>query len=329
MNTLLRPRLGVALLTLLGAAHLPAQTSGETATPAELVEALHATFGKHPARAVHAKGIVLTGMFTPDEQAAALTKAFFLQDVTSVVTIRFSNFTGQPDIPDNIPAANPRGLAIRIATPDGVSTDIVAHSFNGFPTATSEEFRELLLAIAVSGPDAAKPTALDRFLAAHPIAKTFLTTQKTPASYATAAYFGVNSFKFINRQGQSHYIRYLFIPTAGEHYLTPDVLAKMDPQYLANEIRARIALGPIEFQLYAQVAEAGDVIENPAVTWPDQRRRVLLGTIKLEELAANTPEEDKALSFNPGRVPDGIEPADPMLKMRAAAYPISVHERRR
>lgn len=329
MNTLLRSRLVVALLTLLGTTQLPAQVGGETATPAELVEALHTAFGRHPARAVHAKGIVLTGMFTPDERAATLTKAFFLQDVSSVVTIRFSNFTGQPDIPDNIPAANPRGLAIRIATPDGVSTDIVAHSFNGFPTATTDEFRELLLAIAASGPDAAKPTALDRFLAAHPMAKTFLTTQKTPASYATAGYFGVNSFQFTNRQGQSHYIRYQFIPTAGERYLAPEALAEMDPQYLANEIRARIALGPIGFELYAQVAETGDAIENPAIAWPDQRRRVLLGTIRLEELAANTPEEDKALSFNPGSVPDGIEPADPMLKMRAAAYPVSAQERRR
>lgn len=329
MKPISRSLLIATLLAPLVTTHLPAQTDGQAATPAGLVDALHAAFGQHAARAVHAKGIILVGMFTPDEQAAALTKAFFLQDVSSVVTIRFSNFTGIPDLPDNIPAANPRGLAIKIATPDGVSTDIVAHSFNGFPTATSDEFGELLRAIAASGPDAAKPTALDRFLDAHPIAKTFFSTQQTPASYATIGYYGVNSFQFTNRQGESRYIRYQFIPTADEHPLSPDELAKMDPQYLANEIRDRIALGSIEFKLYAQVAETGDEIENPAVAWPDQRRRVLLGTIKIEKLASNTPGEDRELSLNPGNVPDGIKPADPMLKMRATAYPISVRERRR
>ncbi len=50
--------------------------------------------------------------------------------------------------------------------PDGSTTDIVGHSFNGFPTATSDAFPRPRLAIAASGPDAAKPTALDGFLEA-------------------------------------------------------------------------------------------------------------------------------------------------------------------
>lgn len=329
MKTIARSLLATTLfLPAFGAVDPAAGTDAPSVTPASLVDALHATFGRHPARAVHAKGVILEGMFTPDEQAATLTKAFHMRNVSSVVTIRFSNFTGIPDIPDNIPEANPRGLAIRFKTPDGVRTDIVAHSFNGFPTATSGEFQQLLQAIAASGADAAKPTALDRFLGGHPIAKTFLTTQKTPASYATIAYYGVNSFKFTNQQGQSHYVRYQFVPTEGEQLLTPDELAKKGPQYLADEIRTRIARGPILYHLYAQIADAGDVIENPAIAWPDQRRRVLLGTIKIEKLASNTPGIDRDLAFNPGDIPAGIEAADPMIGMRAAAYPISARERR-
>lgn len=50
------------------------------------------------------------------------------------------------------------------------------HNSNGFPTRTSTEFRELLLAIGASGKGAPQPTPLDTFLASHPIAKTFLTT---------------------------------------------------------------------------------------------------------------------------------------------------------
>ncbi|MEO6992944.1 MAG: catalase family peroxidase [Lacunisphaera sp.] len=329
MKIITRSFLATALLTpFFGATPSPARTDAQPATPASLVDALHAAFGQHAARAVHAKGTILEGTFTPDAQAATLTKAFHLQDVASMITVRFSNFTGIPDIPDNIPGANPRGFAIKFTTPNGVTTDIVAHSFNGFPTATSDEFQELLLAIAASGPAATKPTALDKFLEGHPIAKTFLTTQKTPASYATIEYYGVNSFQFTNKAGQSHFIRYQFVPTAGAHLLTSEELAKKDPQYLSEEITARVARAPILFKLYAQIAEDGDAIENPSVAWPDQRRQVLLGTIKIDSLASNTPEADQALAFNPGNIPAGIAAADPMIKMRAKAYPISVKERR-
>jgi catalase len=304
-----------------------AQPVNPPAAPSDLVNAFHAAFGDHHARAVHSKGIILGGSFIPDEQAAALTLASHLQEEPSRVVVRFSDFTGLPDIPDNISAASPRGLAIKFILPGGANTDVVCHSFNGFPVATSDEFRLFLLSIGASGPNATKPTALDHFLDTHPFTKTFLTTQNLPASWATAAYFGVNSFKFTNWQGAPHYIRYQFIPTAGEHYLTPEELAKKDSQFLTDEIKARAAAGSFGFSFYAQLADQSDDIENPAIAWPDIRRRVLLGTVTINKLSTNTPEEDKATQFNPGNLPAGIEMADDMVKLRAAAYPISVKER--
>src|SRR5207237_4555591 len=116
------------------------QQSDQKSTPAELVDALHTAFGNHHSRAVHAKGIMLEGIFTPDEGAATITKAAHLQSVPSKVVVRFSDFTGIPDIPDNVGAANPRGFAIKFIMPDSLTTDIVAHSFNGFPTANSDQF---------------------------------------------------------------------------------------------------------------------------------------------------------------------------------------------
>jgi catalase len=302
-------------------------SAGQTSSPAQLVDALHSAFGKHPARAVHAKGIILEGDFTPSAHAASLTTAAHLQKTRSAITVRFSDFTGIPDIPDNIGLANPRGFAIKFRLPDGSNTDIVGHSFNGFPTPTTDQFRELLLAIAASGPDAAKPTALDRFLGTHPIAKTFLTTQKTPASFGTIAYFGVNAFELTNRAGERHYVRYQFLPVGGEHLSTADDLAKAGPNYLMDEIRSHVAKGPIKYEMYAQLAEPGDVITDPSVAWPDSRKKVLLGTIEIRRLASNTPEQDKALAFSPNNLPDGIKTADPMLEFRSKAYPISVKER--
>ena len=296
-------------------------------SPNDLVDALHTTFGDNHSRAVHAKGIVLEGLFTPDGSAAALTKAAHLQSAASKVTVRFSNFTGIPDIADNNGAANPRGLAIKFSMPGGFTTDIVTHSFNGFPTSNSDDFRDLLLSIHASGPDAAKPTALDKFLDGHPIAKTFLTTQHNPASYATIGYFGVNSFKFTNKEGVSHYIRYQFIPLDGESFLTAEQFSAKTPNYLQDELRTRIAAHPIRFQLFAQIAEEGDMIEDPSRAWPDSRKRVSLGVIELQKLTANTIEEDKKLFFIPNNLPIGIETADPMLNFRSSAYPISVQHR--
>ncbi len=304
-----------------------AQAPGQTSTPAELVDALHSAFGEHHARAVHAKGIILEGIFTPDVNASGLSKAFHLQKQVSKVIVRFSDFTGIPDIPDNSGSANPRGFAIKFQSPDGTSTDIVGHSFNGFPTSNSDQFRELLLAIGNSGPQAAKPTALDKFLESHPVAKTFLTTQKTPASYATSDYFGVNAFKFTNKEGVSHFVRYQFIPEDGEQLLTEAQMANAGPEYLQQEIKTRISKNPIRFKMYAQIAEDSDNIKDPSVAWPASRKLILLGIVEIQKMGSNTVQEDKSLFFIPNNVPDGIQTADPMLDFRSKAYPISVKER--
>lgn len=301
----------------------------EQFSPKQFVEALHAAFGSHHVRAVHAKGIILEGTFTPDPQAATLTVAPHLQNTPSTVIVRFSDFTGLPDIPDNADAANPRGFAIRFTLPDGMNTDIVGHSFDGFPTASSNQFHELLMALAASGPGAAKPTALDKFLESHPVAKTFLTTQNTPASYGTIMYFGVNAFQFTNKAGASHYVRYQFVPDGGEQLLTAGQAKQESANYLQDEIKTRIAKGPIRFTLYAQLAEAGDKYDDPSIAWPASRKRVPLGVITIAKLGANTPEQDKATAFLPNNVPVGIKPADPMIELRSRAYPISAEERRR
>ena len=310
-----------------GSGRADAQTNGQAATPAQLVDALHAAFGDHHARAVHAKGIILEGQFTPDPGAANLSTAFHLQKTSSRVMVRFSDFTGIPDIPDNSGLANPRGFAIKFELPDGRSTDIVAHSFNGFPTENPDQFRELLLAISTSGPTATKPTALDRFLDTHPVAKTFLTTQKNPASYASIAYFGVNAFTFTNSNGVSQIIRYQFIPVEGEALLTAEEMMNKGDAYLQDEIKSRIAAKPFHFKMFAQLAEPGDKFADPSIAWPDTRRRILLGIIEITKLANNSPIADKALSFSPNNIPAGIQTADPMLDFRSRAYPISVKER--
>jgi catalase len=296
---------------------------------AHLVDDLHAVFGKHHARAVHAKGVILEGNFAPAEAAHAFSNAAVFAGATVPVTIRFSDFTGIPDIPDNIGEANPRGLAIKFRAGGDADMDVVTHSFDGFPTATADEFGVLLRAIASSGPGAAKPTSLDKFLESHPLAKRFLTTQRPPpVSYATTAYFGVNSVAFVNAKGERHFVRYRFVPEAGEHYLDEATRRSMGPNYLSEEIAKRIAATPIRFDWYAQLAEPGDKIEDPSIAWPETRTLAKLGTISVERIAPDQATADKSLLFMPGTFPNGVELADPMLAVRNAAYPVSFGERR-
>ena len=119
--------------------------------PAQLVQDFHAAFGEHHARAVHTKGLILQGTYTPSTEASELCRAQLFAESSVPVVVRFSDFTGLPNIPDTEVKANPRGFAIKFLMPDGSETDIVNHSFNGFPVSTSSDFSALLQAIARSG----------------------------------------------------------------------------------------------------------------------------------------------------------------------------------
>jgi catalase len=323
-------RSGTAQVVLvIGSAAVCPAGAGEPAheTPASMVDAFHTAFGEHHARAVHAKGIMLEGTFTPAPEAKAIARAMLFYEGTIPVTVRFSDFTGLPDIPDTIPDANPRGLAVKFRMSGGRETDIVTHSFNGFPVATVDEFAVFLRAIGASGPEAPHPTAIESFLTTHPIAKAFVTTQKPPpVSYATAAYFGVNSFAMLDPAGKKRFVRYRFVPVSGEHYLQTAALAAKGPNYLRDEIAARVAKAPAKFEWFAQLAEGGDAIEDPSVAWPESRTLVHLGTITIKAIDVR-PNADKELLFLPGRLCAGIETADPMLNVRNAAYPISFGQR--
>src|SRR6202165_2442779 len=145
--------------------------TSSTPSPAlieHLLDALDALSGLHPGfRPAHAKGLMCSGTFTPAPEAAKLTRAPHASRPSTHVTVRYSNSTGVPTIPDNDPArSGPRGIAVRFHLADHLHTDIVAHSTNGFPVRTGEEFLEFLRAAAAAG--AGNPEEMGAFLATHP-----------------------------------------------------------------------------------------------------------------------------------------------------------------
>jgi catalase len=296
--------------------------------PAQLVQDFHAAFGEHHARAVHTKGLILQGTYTPSAEAREVCRAQLFMESSVPVVVRFSDFTGLPNIPDTEVKANPRGFAIKFLMPDGSNMDIVNHSFNGFPVSTSSDFSALLQAIAHSGGEPTPGSDLDKFFGSHPTAKTFLTTQtQLPQSWATTSFYSVNAVQFTDDQDRNRFVRYQFIPDTGEHSLAPDEQATKSADYLSEELTARVTADPVRFTWYAQIAEDSDVIDDPATAWPDNRQRVPLGHIVIDQVGPNSAKADRSLAFNAGTLLPGIEIADPMLTIRNASYPNSFHER--
>src|SRR6185436_7031558 len=146
--------------------------------------------GIHPGfRPAHAKGLMCAGTFTPSREATELTRAPHASRPSTPVTVRYSDSTGLPTIPDNDPArSGPRGIAVRFHLADHEHTDVVAQSTDGFPVRTGEEFLEFLRAAAAAG--AGQPAAMGAFFAAHPSARRFVEAPKPiPTSFAREVFF--------------------------------------------------------------------------------------------------------------------------------------------
>jgi len=298
----------------------------------DLLKQFDIMFGLHPGfRPAHAKGAMLSGSFTPTGQAASLSRAPHLNRPSTPVTVRFSDGTGIPVIPDNDPNASPRGMAIRFHLAEHVHTDIISHSIDGFPTRTGQEFLEFLRAAAASGNQSAPhPTPIEAFLGTHPAALEFVQAPKpAPFSFACETYYGITAMRFMNKDGASRYGRYRVVPEAGNDHLADAVAAAKAPNYLFDELAERAAKGPITFRVLVQLANDGDVVNDSTVHWPESRTVLELGRVLLTKPVRDDAHEQKEIIFDPIPRVDGIDPSDdPLLELRAAVYLLSGRRRR-
>jgi catalase len=283
-------------------------------------------------RPVHAKGVLLAGAFTPSPEASSLTRAPHANRASTPVTVRLSDSSGLPAVADNDPnLASPRGFAVRFHLAEHVHTDIIGHSHDGFPTRTPEEFLEFLRAAGASGPGAAKPSPIEIFLGAHPKALEFVIAPKPfPTSFAREAFFGVNAFKFTNKDGASRFGRFRVRPDAGTEYLDAPAAAAKSANFLFDELRERIAKGPVKFNIVVQLAESGDTVDDATIHWPADRKELRFGTLVLTSEAANNAGEQQHIIFDPIPRVEGIDPSgDPLLETRADLYLLSGRRRRK
>ena len=309
----------------------PAPTGAITnpALAKEVLDAFDAS-GVHPGyRPAHAKGLMCSGTFTPSPEAAKLTRAPHANRPSTPVTVRFSDSTGLPNIPDNDPArSSPRGMAIRFHLGEHTHTDIVAHSTNGFPVRTGEEFLEFMRAAAAFG--AGHPETFGAFLGTHPNAKRFIEAPKPiPTSFTREAFFAVTSFKLTNAEGASRHGRFRIRPEAGTEYLTNEQAAAKPANFLFDEIGPRLAKAPVKLGVFVQLAEPGDDVTDASLPWPESRREVPFGTITLEARVDEQEPERRKIIFDPLPRIDGIDSSgDPLTDVRADVYLLSGRRRR-
>jgi catalase len=298
-----------------------------TVAASDAVDVINGAFGRHPGfRALHAKGTLCRGRFTPTQEAATLTRAVAFNSGPLDATFRFSNGSGNPEDPDWRP--DPRGLAAKFYLPDGGRFDIVCVSTPRFPVSTPEAFIELV------GAQAAGPAAVFKLplvLARHPEALRAIPAAapslRPPASYAVIPYFGIHAFEWTDAEGGSRFVRYRLDPEAAPEKIAPWAARRRGADYLQEDLRSRF---PVRFKLSVQIAIPGDPIDDPSAAWPAARRSVHVGSYEITGLETERETGGDVLVFDPTRVIDGIElSGDPVLRFRHDAYSESVARRMR
>ncbi|MGH2806072.1 MAG: catalase family peroxidase [Actinomycetota bacterium] len=293
-----------------------------------IVDAMNKIHGVHTGfRVVHAKGSCCKGTFKATPEARELCIAPHLQGEEIPVTGRFSNGGGRPTRADG--AKDERGFAVKFHLPDGKNTDIVCLTLPAFFVKTPEDFLAFLEA-QEPDPETGKPD-LDRvgaFVNTHPETQKaigFVMLSPAPASYANCTFHGIHAFRMTAPDGTQRFVRYRWIPDAGEGTLTDQETRALGKEYLREELERRLATEEIGFELFLQLAEEGDDPNDPTTPWPEERTLVPAGRLVLNEFVGLDCEP---IIFDPGNLVDGIERSDdPILHARSPAYSVSFARR--
>jgi len=327
------PLLASAILgtSLFAASAATGMAQAQPATPAAQVDALEAVFGKHAGmRRSGAKGICASGYFEGNTVGRALSSASVFSGARIPVVARFSIGGGNPKASDK--SKTVRGLSLVFNLPKGEQWMMANVSAPVFFIARPEQMVPFLQA-RVNDPATGKPdpAKLKAFNDANPETLrqgAYLAKTPVPASYASAKYWGLNAFEMVNAKGQSQFVRWEFVPSAGTVGLSDEQLKSMPDNFLFDDLRQRAAAGQVSFDFKLQLAEAGDTLVDPTTAWPDSRVSVPAGRLVIDQVEAGMGGACDKITFNPLVLPKGIKAsADPVLMARPAAYGVSLGRR--
>jgi catalase len=300
-------------------------------TADQVVAAIEGTFGVTPGeRRNHTKGTCALGEFIGSPEAAAYSRSALFSGKRIPVVARFSLAGGNPKAPDTAKSA--RGMALEFKLPDGGLQHMTMLNTPIFGAMHPRTFLDLMIAMkpdsATGKPD---PEKMKAFRTSHPdnLAQTeFLASNNPPASYATSTYFGIHTFKFINRDNKTSLVRWRFVPQDGEKRLSDDELKSSPPNFLEQALIDRTKQGPVKWDMILTLGVAGDTENNPTVAWPVDRKQVKVGTLTISSAKPQKGAECERINFDPLVMADGIAPTnDPILLFRSQAYAVSFGKR--
>ena len=292
-------------------------------TPDEAIEAIRGTGGAQPGcRALHAKGTLYRGTFTATTEASGLSRARHLDGSTVPALIRFSNGSGNPAQRDDVPGV--RGMAVKFTLPDGSTTDVSTQTARLFVSSTPDGFVDLLKAMR---PGLTTPLRMAKYFLTHPrlfgALPVLRDANRVPASYATIEYHGLHAFRWVGADGSARFVRYHWVPATGEKTSGSAAQSK-GPDFLTDELNARLVSGPVRFDFRVQIAGPNDSTVDPSASW-ESTQVATVGALEITGLDTERERGGDIVVFDPMRVTDGIEPSDdPVLNFRTRAYSASV-----
>ncbi|MCO4321042.1 catalase family peroxidase [Aliidiomarina quisquiliarum] len=310
---------------LVAAEQLPTQP--QHANAQDLIEVFEKSGGKHPGiRKGHAKGVCAVGEFVGSEQAALYTNSLLFSGATIPAVMRFSMAGQNPIVPDS--SRSPRGLGVKFSLPNGGVHHIAMLSTPMFGANSPESFLGLMRAGAPDEQGKRDPARVAAYRAAYPDTQPqadWLMNNPIPRSYKDVHYYGVHTFFFKNEAGVEVPARYSLEARDGYHGLDETDLDALGNDFLAARLQDELATAPAYFDYYITLAEEGDNLLDPSQTWPEERERVLLGTLKVTTSGG---EACTPINFDPNIISAGVRSSDDaVLKIRSPAYAISFARR--
>ena len=130
--------------------------------------------------------------------------------------------------------------------------------------------------------------------------------------------------------GSVRYMRWVMRPHAQFSEITAEQRAQADDDFLSRNLEASLAQCPVRFDMVMSLAEAGDPVNDPSQPWPEDRTRVVAGTLEVTALEDQAQGPCRDINFDPTIVPSGIVLSDdPVLAARSGVYSQSFNARLR
>ena len=293
-----------------------------------------------PERIVHARGSGAHGFFEVTNPIPELTKAGFLQEagLKTPVFARFSTVAGSRGSTDL--ARDVRGFAVKFYTQEGVY-DLVANNIPVFFIQDAAKFPDLVHAVKPE-PHNEMPQAASAhdtfwdFISLMPesmhMIMWIMSDRAIPRSYRMMEGFGVHTFRLINAEEKSTFVKFHWKPKLGTHAVVWDEAQKIsgkNPDFHREDLWEAIEMGNFpEWELGVQIIPAEDEhkyefdLLDPTKIVPEELVPVtIVGRMVLDRNPDNFFAETEQIAFHPGHVVPGIDFSnDPLLQGRLFSY---------